>query len=456
LYFLVAGRHLDWGYPDQPPLLPLIMRLVTAVFGDSIVAVRFPAAAMSAAGVVVAALTAREMGGGRRGQVLTATAYAVCPFLLAAGHTFYTATVDVFLTSTLVWVVVGWVRTRDQWLLLAAGAVAGVAVQVKYLVVLVLAGIVTGVLISGPREVLRRPMLWAGAAAAVAAAVPGLIWQYRNGWPQLAMTRVIADTGDFGGRAGFIPYQLLMTGVVLSVPAIWGLWGLFRAPQLRPFRFLGWAFLLLNVVFLVTGGKPYYLAGLWAALWAAGSVLVERRTGPSRWDWVTSAPVYAVTGLVAGLLTLPVYPVARLAGTPQPLINPPSAETVGWPRLAEQVTRVYRNLPAAERPRVTILASNYGEAGALDLYGRPLGLPPVYSGHTGFWYFGLPAIDDGTTIAVGFGKQDMDRFWSQVTLAGTLDNGVGLGNLEQGLPVWVCRGQRAPWSVLWPSFRYPP
>ncbi|MFG1711052.1 hypothetical protein ACFLIM_48630 [Nonomuraea sp. M3C6] len=86
------------------------------------------------------------------------------------------------------------------------------------------------------------------------------------------------------------------------------------------------------------------------------------------------------------------------------MINPDSAETIGWPRLAEQVTGVYRNKPAAERPRVRILASNYGEA-----------------------------IDDGATIAVGFGKQDMDRFWSQVTLPGTLDNGIGLDSLKHAL-----------------------
>jgi 4-amino-4-deoxy-L-arabinose transferase-like glycosyltransferase len=138
LYFLSAGQHLDWGYPDQPPLLPLIMRGITELFGPSIVAVRVVAAVMAAAGVVMAALTAREMGGGRRAQLLTAGAYAVCPFTVADGHSLYTSSVDLFVTTTLVWVLVRWVRTRDQRLLLAAGAVAAVALQVKYLVVVVL------------------------------------------------------------------------------------------------------------------------------------------------------------------------------------------------------------------------------------------------------------------------------------------------------------------------------
>ncbi|MCP9949715.1 glycosyltransferase family 39 protein [Actinomadura madurae] len=70
LYFRVAGRHLAWGYPDQPPLLPVLVRAITAVFGDSLVALRVPSALLAACGVLVAALTAREMGGGRRAQLL--------------------------------------------------------------------------------------------------------------------------------------------------------------------------------------------------------------------------------------------------------------------------------------------------------------------------------------------------------------------------------------------------
>ncbi|WP_219462999.1 glycosyltransferase family 39 protein, partial [Nonomuraea rhizosphaerae] len=449
LYFLVASRHLDWGYADQPPLLPLIMRLFS---GESVVAVRVPAALLSAAGVVVAGLSAREMGGGRRAQALAAGAYAVCPFALGVGHTLYTATVDMFVSTVLVWVVVRWVRTRDDRLLLALGAVVAVAVQVKYLVVFLLFGILAGVLVSGPREALRRPMLWAGAAVAVAAAVPGLVWQAHAGWPQLAMAGVIAGYGDFGGRLGFFPYQLLMTGVVLSALWIYGLWRLTRSAELRPFRFLAWAYVLVCVVFLVTGGKTYYLAGFWAALWAAGAVEVERREGLPL--WVTSRVSYAITAVVAVLVTLPVYPVEWLARTPQPLLNPDTAETVGWPRLAGQVAAVRRTLPAGEH--VTLMTANYGEAGALELYGRRLGLPRPYSGHTGYWYFGRPAVDGGTTIFVGApDKQYLDRFWSDVTLATRVDNGVGLDNIEQGAPIWVCRGQRAPWSELWPRFKYP-
>ncbi|HEX6470668.1 MAG TPA: glycosyltransferase family 39 protein [Streptosporangiaceae bacterium] len=458
LYFRVAARHLAWGYPDQPPLLPLLYRVLTWLFGDSLVMLRLPAAVSSAAGVVVAALTARDMGGTRRAQLWTAGAYAVCPFVIAVGHTLYTATIDLFVSTLLVWLVIRWVRIRDRWSPLWIGATAAVAVNVKYVVVLLLGGILAGVLISGPRELLRRPLTAAGTAIAVAGALPGLWWQASHGWPQLDMAHQISGGDDFGGRPGFIPFLLLITGVVLSWLWLYGLWRLLRSVELAPFRFLAYAYLLLVVVFIVTGGKPYYVAALWAALWAAGAVEVERRGAPRGAGWTLAAPTYAITGISAAALTLPIYPVGTLASTPQPAINGDAAETVGWPAFTAEVARVYRALPNGERAQAILLMSNYGEAGALDRYGKAFGLPRPYSGHNGYWYFGRPPDTGGPTIVVGpdaaAGPAYLHRFWTDVTIAGRIDNGAGLDNEEQGKPIWVCRGQRAPWPALWPQLRH--
>ncbi|WP_083733191.1 ArnT family glycosyltransferase [Actinomadura sp. CNU-125] len=455
LYFRVAGRHLDWGYPDQPPLVPLLARAITALFGDSLIALRVPSALCVAAGVLVAGLTARELGGRRRAQLLTAGAYAVCPFAIASGHTLSTATFDMLLTTALAWLAIRWVRTRDQRPLLAAGAVTAVAVNVKYLAPVALAALVAGLLIAGPRDLLRRPMLAAGAVLALAAAVPGLTWQARHDWPQLDMADAIAGDADFGGRPGFVPFQLVLTGVVLSWLWIYGLWRLYRSPDLAPYRFLGHAYLLLNVAFLATAGKPYYLAGLWAALWAAGAVEIERRGAPRGWAWAATVPAYAITGVSTVLLTLPVYPVSALASTPQPAVNSDGAETVGWPRFVAEVARVYRSVPPDER--ATIVVSNYGEAGAIDRYGPDHGLPRAYSGHNGYWYFGRPPDASDTTIVVGpeslAGAAQLKRYWTDVRPAGRIDNGVGLDNEEQGKPVWICKGRRASWTELWPEFK---
>ncbi|MGK5551471.1 ArnT family glycosyltransferase [Actinomadura kijaniata] len=454
LYFRVAGRHLAWGYPDQPALVPLLARVLTGVFGDSLVALRTPSALAAGAGVVIAGLTARELGGDRRAQLMTAGAFAAGPFLVASGHLLSTATFDLLLSTAIVWLAVRWVRTRDHRLFLVIGVLAAVAGNIKYLAAPLLAALVVGLLVTGPRDFVRRPALWAGAAVAALGTAPGLVWQARHGWPQLEMADQIAAEGDFGGRLGFVPFQIVLSGTVLAVLWIHGLVRLLRSPDLRPYRFLAYAYLLLNVVFLITAGKPYYLAGLWAALWAAGAVEIERRGAPRGMAWAVSVPAYAIVGAMTVLTTLPVYPVGRLKDTPQPAVNADAAETVGWPRLTAEIARVHRSLPPDERARATILTSNYGEAGAIDRYGPALGLPRPHSGHNGYWYFGRPADTGGPTIVVGpDSAAPLTRFWTQVTVAGRVDNGVGLDNEEQGKPVFVCRGQREPWARLWPKLR---
>jgi hypothetical protein len=161
--------------------------------------------------------------------------------------------------------------------------------------------------------------------------------------------------------------------------------------------------------------------------------------------------------VVSALTVLPVYPVSMVAGTPQPVINADSAETVGWPRFVREIARVYRTLPPAERSRTTLMMSNYGEAGAIDRYGPEHGLPRAYSPHNGYWHFGRPPESDGPVIVVGpeegEGPGRLALYWQQVTMAGRIDNGVDLDNEEQGKPVWICRGQREPWSTLWPKLK---
>ena len=117
----------------------------------------------------------------------------------------------------------------------------------------------------------------------VLATLPNLLWQAHHGWPQLAMTQVIAKENLFGGRLTFLPLMLTTAGVGVGTALFcYGLWRLLRSPELRPYRFLGWTFVGLAVLFLVTGGRFYYVAGLVASLLAAGAVELQRRK-PTRW-----------------------------------------------------------------------------------------------------------------------------------------------------------------------------
>ncbi len=426
---------------------------MTEVAGDSLVALRLPSALMAGVLVLVTALLARELGGGRSAQVLAAACTAVSTTVFVVFHMATTTALDLLVWGGITLLVVRTLRTGDQRLWLAVGALAGVGLLNKTLVVFLLAALAVGLLAAGPRRVFRSGWLWAGAAIALALWAPNLWWQATNGWPQLELSSAVAagGSGTSEPRWAFLPFQLLLVGPALAPIWIAGLVRLVRDPTLRWARSLAVAYLFLLVVFLVTGGKPYYMSGLYPVLLAAGAaplVAWARRRGHAL---RTGVVTLGLSGAVAAVLMLPVLPVSWLSSTPIVDVNYDAGETVGWPAFAATLAEVHDALPPAERASAVVLTGNYGEAGAVERFGPALGLPQAYSGHNAFWSWGPPADGSGPVIAVGPPEATLRELFADVEPVATIDNGVALDNDEQGGTVWLCREPLQPWEDTWPA-----
>jgi hypothetical protein len=448
LYFLAAGHHLDWGYADQGPLVPLLARAMDNVFPGSLVGQRLPATVLTTAGVVLAALIARELGGQRRAQVLTAGTYAMAS--MGPGHLLTTVTVDMFLWVLATWLLVRWVRLRDDRLLLWLGLVTAVALQTKWLIIAFWGVVALSVLAVGPRELLRRPLLWISAALVAVATLPGLLWQAHHGWPQLTLAKVIANEMDYiGGRWTFLPLMLLTAGLGVGTALFcYGLWRLLRCPQLRPYSFLGYTFVGLLILFLTIDGRFNYVSGFVALLLAVGAMEVERRELTRCWRWIRSWPALALSAIIA-LTTLPLLPVSW----PTPA-RPVSLASLGWPEETETVAGAYRALPPVSRDNTVVVTEWYWDAAAIDRFGAARGLPHAYSAHRGYWYFGAPPDDAGTILFVGSDHAYLGRYFTEVRQVATVTTGPMMNLFSRPTPVWLCSGQRAPWSRLWPQLRH--
>jgi len=452
LYFLAAGRHLSWSYADQPPLIPLLARLMDTLFPDSVAALRLPATLATALGVIVASLIAREFGGGRRAQVLTAATYAVSFGLLGSGHELSTYVIDSFGWTVITWLLVRWVRTRQDRLLLASGLVTTVCLQIKDLVAVFWIVVACAVLVVGPRDLLRRPMLWVGAGVAVVCSLPNLWWQAHHGWPELTMTELVAAEQDLiGGRLTFVPLVLLYAGLPAgAVLFCYGIWRLLRSAELAPYRFLGWTILGVLAVFLVNNGRQSYVTGVFA-LATAAAVVELCRGQPARWlRWTTTWPIYALTAVIAVTMTLPLRPLSWDRGG---LGSPVTALSTDWPGLTSTVADAVHSLPEGERAGAVVLADTYWQASALDQFGPRYGLGKVYSGSRGFWYFGAPPDGSGPTVFLGSDATALRRYFGDVREVGSFNNPQGMPGINTGVSIWVCTGQRVAWSQMWPDLR---
>lgn len=221
---------------------------------------------------------------------------------------------------------------------------------------------------------------------------------------------------------------------------------LFGDRDLRPYRFLGWAWVVLAALFILTGGKPYYLAGMLPLLLGVGAVAVERwlGRGRARVRRAGGAIVVTTSMAVGGIIGLPLLGVEDL--DPVLAANPDVGETVGWADFANQVARVRDQLPDGDR--AVIFTANYGQAGAIDRYG----LPPAFSGHNGYGEWEKPPGSRGPIVVVGFPTAAyLEERFADCTLRTTIKSVVD--NDERGTPVRTCSGPRKPWRRLWPRLR---
>ncbi len=454
LYFIAAGSHLAWGYPDQPLLTPLLAHAMNGLAPGSLLALRAPAILAGGVTTVATGLLARELGGGRRAQLLAAACWAAGAICLVTGHFLTTTTGDVAATAVAALLIVHVLRTGDDRWWLPAGLVVGVGLLNKSLVGVVIALVLGALVLLGPRETLRSRWFVGGIAVAVLGALPYGLWQLAHGVPQEALARSIASTGAEGGRVGVIPFQFLLIGPLLAPVWIAGIVSLLRDPALYAYRCFAVAYLLLIPLLIVTGGKAYYTAGLLPVALAAGSRATERWM--SRRPRRVAALVLAVglTAAISAVIGLSVLPADQLRGSIVVALNPDEGEMVGWPRFTDTVAAVYHSLAPAQRMRTAVFTSNYGEAGAIALLGPARGLPYPFSGHNGWWFWGPPPNSDTSALLVGIDRSTAASDFVGCRVRARIDDGIGLNNQEQGEPVWVCPAEREPWSRLWPSLRH--
>ncbi|MDR3526812.1 MAG: glycosyltransferase family 39 protein [Rhizomicrobium sp.] len=469
LYFIVCGRRLDWGYVDQPPLVPLLAAWSYALSGDWLTGFRLlPALALSTTVALTAAFT-RALGGGKFAQWLAGLCAFGAPQFLAIGLLFTTDTFQALTWLGCAWCLLRLEQSKDERWWLAFGAIAGFGLLSKYLIGFYLVALALGLVATPLHRSLVKPWVYAGVALAAVVVLPNVLWQQAHGWPFLELGKAASNGKNIAlSPLAFFFQQLLLVGPLAAPVWLAGLWACANRPRFALYRAFPIAYVVLFAFFVVSHGKAYYLTYFYPVLFGIGAVAIE--------GWVRKAVLRGVA-LVSLILATAVFtPVViplmpeesfirysnalglgasataaenrKQARLPQYL-----ADMHGWPQMAAKIAAVYHALPPQDRAKAVFYGRNYGEAAAIDVYGARLGLPPAISSHNNYWLWGTRGHDGSVIIELGGDKADHEKDFRTVEWAGEVTDPYAMPD-ETDQAIWVERGLRKPLTEIWPKLKH--
>jgi hypothetical protein len=412
--------------------------------------------------VALTAEFARLVGGGRFAQWLAGSCVLLGPIFLIQGVLFST---DVF--QALTWLGLGWVlvrleQTGDERWWLAFGAIAGFSLNTKYLIAFYLVALAVGLLATPRRRSLLHPSVYLGALVAVVILVPNLLWQQAHGWPFIELGKAGTSGKNIEMSApAFFLQQVILTGPLTAIVWLCGLWAGVVRPKLAVSRTFAIAWLILLLVFDASHGKAYYLSAIYPTLLVFGATRIEEWLGNAIARGAALAGV-VVLGVLAAPLTLPILSIdvfmryqkaigfTPSAGEHQTLGVLPQlyADMFGWREMAEKVAAVYWSLPVQDRAHAVFFGNNYGEAAAIDVFGRRLGLPPAVSGHNNYYIWGPRGHDGSVIIIVGGSAKHYAELFSSFEIAGRIATPYAMP-YETDKPIYVLRGMKMPLQDYW-------
>jgi hypothetical protein len=450
LYYMADGRHLQAGYVDQPLLIGWLAALLHALSAESLVAIHVIPALAAAALVVVTGLMARALGGGRFAQGLAALAAMGAAIFMATGSIFSMDILDALWWTVAAFILIRLLHCDQPRLWLLFGLVAGMGLTTKLTMLFFGLALTLALLVTPQRRYFRTPWPWLGGAIAFLGLLPYIIWNALNGWPTWEFWHHYAGIGT--SPLDFLVNQIVLLNPAAVPLAVAGLFFYFGREG-RPYRLLGWTFVILYVVLTLVHVKPYFLPSAYPLLFAPGALVFERLARRRGWRWLT--PAYAgllvVGAVLLAPLSMPLLPPATFVHTYGSLTGlgegasgqgTPSTfpqylgDRFGWDTLTQNVETVYASLPPGERAQACVLANNYGEASALSLLGAPGHLPPVISAHNNYYLWGPGRCTGAVLIVVGYRPGAFAGFYATADWA-TTSTCEYCAEEESYLPIYV-------------------
>ncbi len=380
---LDIGKHMAWGYQSVPPVTAWISYVIL-LLGNSVFWVKFFPALFGALTIVVVWKMIEALNGNWFALILGAVGVTFSA-LLRINILYQPNSLEFLLWTVLFYTVIKYINTQDtKWIWVAAFTFA-LGFLNKYNISFLLVGLVPALLLTEHRKLFLNKQLYYAALVALLLILPNLGWQYQQGFPVVHHLETLATTQLVNvNRSEFLIDQLFFfSGSLLVIIA--GLISFFTYTPFKKYRLFFWAYVIIIALYFYLKAKSYYAMGLYPMLLVFGAVYVEYLLRKGAWRYLR--PVFMLLPIV---LMIPMFKILLPVLTPEKIVENTDvfqelgmlrwedgkdhaipqdfADMKGWKELAAIVDSAFDSI--TEKEQTLIQCDNYGQAGAINFYGK--------------------------------------------------------------------------------------
>lgn len=462
LYFIDASSHLDLGYVDFAPLFAWIARLHLIIFGDSLIAIRLLPALAGALKVFFTGLIIKELGGKKFAIFLGCLCIIIAPVFLGIDTLFTMNAFEPLFWLGCIYFLILAINKKEPRFLIGFWIIAGFGIMLKHTTVLFVFSILLGLLLTKERRLIKSKWFWIGLIISFLIVLPNIIWQVNHNFASLEDIKNVRATGK---NVSVNPLEFIITQIFVLNPLtafVWilGVW--YFLIKEKQYRFISLGFFIIFALWTYLQGKFYYLVPVYPILFAGGAIIFEKLN--NKYIKFVYVSLLIITGIIVAPLVIPILPVESFVayqnflhiGLPKTEVQHTGSlpqnfgDMFGWPEMVEKVSKVYYSLSEEERAKAAIFAENYGEAGAINLFGKGKGLPKAISGHQNYYLWGPLNYTGEIVIIVGYDKKDI-KGCNSLEETEKVENKYSMPGEQY--TILICRGLETPLKELWPTLK---
>ena len=466
-YYIACAFYPALGYVDHPPLAPLILSLFQFIFGDSLYAIRILPALAASATVFLSGILAKEIGGGRFAQCLAACTAAATPAIVAFGGFYSMNAYEPLLAIILLIFTVKMIKENNPGRWIIIGIFMGLGLMNKHTFAVFIIVLVFSLVVSGKWKLVLSKWFVFGCGIALLIFLPNIIWQIQNNYPSIEFYKNVTSYKNVYTP----PFAFFLNQLLQMSPATFPIWFaglifLLFSKSTKEFRFLAILFLSLFLIMMISGtSRPDRLIYAYPAVFAGGALFFENYILKHNFKWAKGVliTILYLFLLITIPLILPYFNYDTVGRYTQFLgLNtevetgnkPPLpqliADRIGWEEKFKLVLMAYNSLPDNEKKETIIAAGNYGQAGALELYGRKYNFPDVVCGHNNYYLWSKRRLHGNVVLQLTNDnniEKMKERFEYVEKYPGEFTNPYVTSH-ENNLIVFICKNPKIPYREM--------